>query len=510
MSPSPFNAPGLRAWSHWARSWLRPTVALYLPAQQPEQAFDAWCRAHPGAPVRLLLAGGLTHQVVVPAPVAPSAWARLRGRSAAAQGLRAAQDWAQHYGPEAHAWPLAAWSGSGLDGSCALHGAQLAALQRSAQPYGVRLCAAVPLWAALLPWADAKQPQWWCAGPAIKLTPGKGVVEGLSGKGVVEALPGQVAAKAPLAALVTVEGTLLTWVQCSSNGVQAVLQRRLAAPTPEALAQKIQTLRLPQQRVLVVGFGLDADAAPVPQPGQSAPGWQTLSPLDTSALPGPLINALASPAGRAARRWPQADLLHGPGSLGLLGRCLVLVAMLGLASSAALWQHNQADYAHAQQQRDAAAASLQSARLSQRSTPLPAAASASGPARTARPLPAGDAQANERTQARKVMAGLRYTWAGVLLPIEATASDQVRWLALDYNTEGGRVRLLGQANNTDAALDAVQTLSADSSWSQVALAKVQAATARDTAGGVRFEITALYNSTPPGPTPSPTPTPAAK
>jgi hypothetical protein len=117
-------------------------------------------------------------------------------------------------------------------------------------------------------------------------------------------------------------------------------------------------------------------------------------------------------------------------------------------------------------------------------------------------------------QARKVMAGLRYTWAGVLLPIEATASDQVRWLALDYNTEGGRVRLLGHANNTDAALDAVQTLSTESSWSQVALAKVQAATARDTAGGVRFEITALYNSPPPAPTasppPSPSPTPAAK
>ncbi len=485
MSPSPFNAPGLRAWGHWARSWLRPTVAFYLPAQQPEQAFDTWCRAHPGASVRLLLAGGLTHQVMEPAPVVPTIWARLRGRSTAAQGLRAAQDWAQHYGPEAHAWPLATWSGSGLDGCCALHGAQLATLQRSAQPYGVRLCAAVPLWAALLPWADAKQPQWWCAG----------------------------AAKAPFAALAVVEDTLLTWVQCNSSGVQAVLQRRLSVPTPEALAQKIQTLRLPQQRVLVVGFGLDADAASVPQPGQTAPGWQTLSPLDTSALPEPLINALAGPAARAARRWPQADLLHGPGSLGLLGRCLVLVAMLGLASSAALWQHNQADFAHAQRQRDAAAASLQSARLSQRSTPMPA-ASASGPARTARPLTAGDAQANERMQARKVMAGLRYTWAGVLLPIEATASDQVRWLALDYNTEGGRVRLLGQANNTDAALDAVQTLSTESSWSQVALAKVQAATARDTAGGVRFEITALYNSPPPAPTasppPSPSPTPAAK
>ncbi len=495
MSPSPFSAPGLRVWGLWARSWLRPTVALYLPAQQPEQVFDAWCRAHPGVAVRLLLAGGLTHQVIVPAAVVPSAWARLGGRSAAAQGVRAAQDWAQHYGSEAHAWPLATWSGSGLDGCCALHGAQLAALQHSAKSYGVRLCAAVPLWAALLPWADAKQPQW-CAGATVKLTPGKS------------------ASAAPLATLAVVEGTLLTWVPCNSSGAREVLQRRLAAPTSEALEQKIQTLRLPQQRVFVVGFGLDANAASVTQPGQTAPGWQTLSALDTSALPEPLINALASPAGRAARRWPQADLLNGSGSLGLLGRCLVLVALLCLASSAALWQHRQADFAHALRQRDAAAASLQSARQSQRSTPLPAASNVSGPARAARPVPAGDAQADVRTQARKVMAGLRYTWAGVLLPIEATASDQVRWLALDYSTDGGRVRLLGQANNTDAALDAVQTLATESNWSQVALAKVQAATARDTAGGVRFEITALYNSPPPGPHPSPPPsqaaTPAAK
>jgi hypothetical protein len=109
-------------------------------------------------------------------------------------------------------------------------------------------------------------------------------------------------------------------------------------------------------------------------------------------------------------------------------------------------------------------------------------------------------------QARKVMAGLRHAWAGVLLPIEATASDQVRWLELDCSTEGGpdgkpgsgRVRLLGHANTSAAALRVVQALSEQSGWSQVALTKLQASTPRDPAGGVRFELAALYRSPPPG------------
>jgi hypothetical protein len=104
-------------------------------------------------------------------------------------------------------------------------------------------------------------------------------------------------------------------------------------------------------------------------------------------------------------------------------------------------------------------------------------------------------------QARKVMAGLRYAWAGLLLPIEAAASGNVRWLELDCSTEGGpaggRVRLLGQANTTAAALEAVQTLSAQNGWSQVVLSKVQDVSARDPQGGVRFELTALYRSPPP-------------
>ncbi len=511
---SPWGGGLLRAWGHWARSWLRPTVALYLPADQPERAFDAWCRAHPGVPVRLLLAGGLTHQAVQPSPAAPGAWASWGGRSAATQSTRAAQDWAQHYGPQAHAWPLATWRGAGREGSVALHGASLAALQRSAQACGVRLRAVVPLWAALLPWADARQPQWWCAGPRARLAPGKGTGTG-TGAGTTDA---------PTAALAVVEGALLTWVQCSPVGVREVLQRRLGAPTAEALEQKINSLRTPQQRVLVVGFGLDAGSAAAAQAAkatkttqtsQTTQTWPALTPLDASALPGPVLQALATPpwARRAARRWPTPDVLRRPGSLGVLDRCLVLMAWLGLAGSAALWQHSHANFTQALRQRDAAAASLQSARLAQRSTPLPVAANAAGTGagtvtstgapRTARPVQPGGTPADVHLQARKVMAGLRYAWAGLLLPIEAAASGNVRWLELDCSTEGGpaggRVRLLGQASSTAAALDAVQTLSAQNGWSQVVLSKVQDTSARDPQGGVRFELTALYRSLPPAP-----------
>lgn len=524
MSPSPFSAPGLRAFGHWLRSWLRPTVALYLPAQQPEQVFEAWCRTHPGTPVRLLLAGGLTHQCVTAAPAAPEhgnglgslrRFTGLGGHGDAAARARAAQDWALHYGDAAHTWPITAWritawrirsgSGAGQHACVALHGASLAALRRSAQAYGVRLQSAAPLWAALLPWAAARQPQWWCAGPTVKPVPGKATATATaSGTGAGDAAP---------AALAVVEGTLLTWVQCGPGGVRGVLQRRLAGPSAEALEQKMHSLRAPQQRVLVVGFGLDVGTASQAQPGQSAPSWQTLSPLDAPALPGPVLAALARSSGRrAARRWPQADLLHHPGSLGALGVCLAVLAWLGLVGSVVLWQQNHAAYTQAQRHHVQATASLQSARTAQRSTPQ-ATSNAAGALRSARSAPAGDAYATTRLQARKVMAGLHYAWAGLLLPIEAAASDQVRWLELDCSTEGGagggsgvgpgggpgggRLRLLGHANTSAAALEAVQTLSAQPGWSQVVISKMQAATPRDLQGGVRFELTALYSSPPP-------------
>ena len=289
MSPSPFSAPGLRAWGQWARSWLRPTVALYLPAEQPEQSFAAWCRAHPGTPVRLLLAGGLTHQCVTAAPAAPehgNALGSLRrftgmgGHGDAAARVRAAQDWALHYGDAAHTWPITSWrirsgSGAGQYACVALHGASLAALRRSAQAYGVRLQSAAPLWAALLPWADAKQPQWCGAGRAVQHR--SGTAKGAGGAPTNTSITTSIntstntltdasvgtsldtSADATVAALAVVEGALLTWVQCGPGGVRAVLQRRMASPPHGGLGAKNAQPAWPQAACAGAGLWLGCE-----------------------------------------------------------------------------------------------------------------------------------------------------------------------------------------------------------------------------------------------------------
>ncbi len=94
----------------------------------------AWCAAHAGARVELLLGAGLAHSLLVPAdlPLADEAallrYARLQ--------------FVHYFGPVAQAWPLAAWDG----GACALAEGNLTDWQAAATAHGVRITSLRPSW----------------------------------------------------------------------------------------------------------------------------------------------------------------------------------------------------------------------------------------------------------------------------------------------------------------------------------------------------------------------------
>jgi len=444
VSPSRFSAPA-RAWGFWALSWLRPAAVFYLGPLEPVQAFEAWCGAHPGVAVRLVVSGHWTYQMIVNAPSQSTVKLGLSMRTARAVQQRAAQDWARHFGDAAQDWPLATWHGEGLEGSCVLHGVDLSALRRCASLHGVRLLGVMPLWAALLPWMDVAEPDW--------------------------SLPAVVA---------VVEGTLLTWVACDLNGAREVLQRRLAEPSVVALDQKIDQMSQPNQRVCVVGFGLEVMSGLNPQ--KHAHKWKAFTALDSSVLPGHVLQNLPP---KTKRRWPQPDLSRTPGDGSAWARVAVVLAWLAFGCALAFFIPSRDALDRAQLDFDGAQTGLQSARTAYRA--------ASAPAQTGRSAGA-DTLAALRAQARKVHAGLHQAWGGVLLPIESVANRDVRWLELDFAADGERVRLAGQASDTDAALEAVRALSMQPGWSQVVLSKIQEGLGRDPALNLRFELTAAYRN----------------
>ena len=200
---------------------------------------------------------------------------------------------------------------------------------------------------------------------------------------------------------------------------------------------------------------------------------------------------------RGARRWPAPDLLHRPGRPGPLGRCCLVLAWLCLAGLWMFWYESQAALRQAQRARDAAQTGLQDARVAARNmtaqpNAMPSAGALRGTSANAGAGPDAATAGRLDLQAQKVMAGLRHAWAGVLLPLEAVASEQVRWLELDAALDEGRLRLVGQTNTLAVALDSVQTLSSQRGWSQVMVSKTKDGGPRD--AGVRFELTAVYRA----------------
>jgi hypothetical protein len=394
----------------------------------------------------LVVSGHWTHQTVLHAPAQSAAKRSALVRLARAVRQRAAQQWARHFGDAAQDWPLATWYGEGWEGSCVLHGVDLSALRHCASLHGVRLLGVMPLWAALLPWMDAREPNW-CRQEAVAAV---------------------------------LEGTLLTWVACDQTGVRAVLQRRLAEPSLAALNQKIDQMGHPQQRVCLVGFGLEDGPGEFPQ--QNAHAWKAFTALDSGVLLGPVLQNLLP---KTKCRWPQPDLLRTPGDGGAWARVAVVLAWLAFGCALAFFVPSRDALDLARLDFEGARAGLQNARTAYRA--------ASAPVQVGRAAGA-DTPAALRAQARKVQAGLHQAWGGVLLPIESVAKRDVRWLELDYTADGERVRLAGHAGDTDAVLEAVRALSAQPGWSQVVLSKIQEELGRDPILKLRFELTAAYRN----------------
>ncbi len=481
----------VRAWSGWCWSWLRPSAVVYLGPQGPLQTFERWCQAHPGVAVRLVLSGHLTHQTVHRAPQHTIAKPGFWVNTADARSQRAAHAWAFHYGDAARHWPLATWHVAEWEGSCALHGLDLAALRHSASQHGVRLVCAMPLWAALLSWMDAREPNW-CRSLApsprsIDVGGTEASAQGASGASAVLAI---------------VEGALLTWVGCDPQGVCAVLQRRLAQPSVAALDEKLTEMGHPQQGICVVGFGLED--GPIASPEQPKPRWKAFTALESSVLPGPVLQALPR---KASRRWPQLDWLRAPNAWGVWGWSAGVLAWVSLGIAVAFFVPSCTTLEHGRRALDAAEVGLQSARMAQPSgsgSVVGGAGGGSAPGRTGRSATGADSVAFIGMQAHKVNAGLRHAWGGVLLPVEATAKIGVRWLELEYSSDSERLRLAGLAIDMDRALVAVQTLSMQPGWSQVVLSKTQEGVGHDPALKLRFELTANYRIPPSSVTPAQT------
>lgn len=96
--------------------------------------FAAWCAAHAGARVELLLGAERAHSLLVPADLPLADEAALLGY--------ARLQFTHYFGPAAQQWPLASWQRC----ACALADGDLAALQATAAAQRVRIVSLRPSW----------------------------------------------------------------------------------------------------------------------------------------------------------------------------------------------------------------------------------------------------------------------------------------------------------------------------------------------------------------------------
>lgn len=169
----------------------------------------------------------------------------------------------------------------------------------------------------------------------------------------------------------------------------------------------------------------------------------------------------------AASRWPQPDFVPRPARPPLLAWAALLCASGVLALAVDDWIALNA----ARQQ-----VHVSIARLPER----PPGQALSGP-----PVaPPGAAEA-----AKGVANALAHPWRQLFEASERHAAIGVRWLRLDHDAERGSVRLDGVAPDRRAVLVTLESLAADSNWSDVLLLRIEAAVpdAPDERS-VRFEL----------------------
>lgn len=169
----------------------------------------------------------------------------------------------------------------------------------------------------------------------------------------------------------------------------------------------------------------------------------------------------------AARGWPQPDFLPRPARPPWLAWAALLCASAVLALAVDEWIAL-----------DAAREQLHAriARLPER----PVAEARSGP-----PVaPPGAAEA-----AQGLANALAHPWEQLFESSERHAANGVRWLRLDHDAGRGSVRLDGVAPDRRAVLATLESLAADSNWSDVLLLRIEAAVPDDPGERmVRFEL----------------------
>ena len=239
-------------WDHGPCGW--PGRRTAAPAPRHHAGLAGWCQGRRGQAAALWLSGRWLHEVLVDArlPLADD-----MALLAYARGLL------QHYhGDAAAAWPLAAWRAGGAQGVSALHGVPLADLQAQARQAGVALRSVQPAWTRALALARRRD-------PALN--------------------------RADRARVLVVEGDQLGQIDLAAGRVVGMQQRRLAAPTWDAL--QAWAAADPVAPCAVLGHGL----AGVPDPATArAAGLPWLRPPADAATAEGWWLAAATPTRAAA------------------------------------------------------------------------------------------------------------------------------------------------------------------------------------------------------------------
>lgn len=174
--------------------------------------------------------------------------------------------------------------------------------------------------------------------------------------------------------------------------------------------------------------------------------------------------------------WPAPDFLPRTQRRPWLAWSLLAVGSLALALAGTEWWQTLRAVDEAQQRL---------ARWQQELRPARAVATRVGTA-----PPTADGAAAAQNLSRR----LHHPWQTLFQATETEASPGVRWLRLEHDAERGAVRLEGVANDLQALLRRLDTLSAAAGWHDVLLLRVDAGAAGPSAapGPLRFELRARH------------------